>query len=105
MTKEKVIEELKEMIQTESNGYHRSALNAAISMLQNATIWTLCEDRYPQVDDADAEGNVNVLFGDGSTGCTSYMTVSIVSRKTKTNLLSNMVIAWSRIEPIQGGGL
>ena len=73
MTKEEVIETLSSIRQV-NDLYARGetqeqydwrmaqsavAIERAISMLQNATIWTPCSERMPTVEDGDKEGAVN----------------------------------------------
>ena len=67
------------------------AIEHAISMLTNATIWTPCTERMPRYEDADVDGYVNVQRKDGTFGIEEYQDV-----------ISDHY-AWSRIKPIGGG--
>lgn len=74
------------------------AIERAISMLQNATIWTPCTERMPTVEDGGRSGVIIVRDADGSTthcGVTSSWFADRVKRGIATH--------WSRITPIQGG--
>ena len=67
------------------------AIERAISMLQNATIWTPCTERMPRYEDADVDGYVNVQRKDGTFGTEEYQ--GVISDH----------YAWSRITPIERG--
>lgn len=69
------------------------AIDTAATMLQNATIWTPCTERMPDLEDANEDGYVNTQRRDGTTEIEHWDDV----RK------SEHIIAWSRIEP-KGGG-
>jgi len=97
VTKEQAITYLKKL----SDTYHcmRSwdevgRVEKIIAMLQNATIWTPCEERMPTVEDGDEYGRVNTMCIDGTVQTSRYRFVLDDPRYH---------YAWSRIEQIGGG--
>jgi len=75
------------------------SINAAISMLQNTTIWTPCTERMPTVEDADKDGYVNVLHANGRA---EYMKWFSVPDWINAYSAEHNVTHWSRIEPMEG---
>ena len=94
MTKEEVIERFTVMLAFNEMlpSVEIEALETAISMLTNATIWTPCSERMPTKEDGGKFGKVNTLYDDGS-----------IDDCVPDEIDLNITTHWSRIEPIGGG--
>lgn len=103
MTKEEVIRELEEAAEMLKHvglrgfTHEVASLRCAISMLQNATIWTPCTERMPTKEDGDEDGDevVNIRRPNGDFG------VATIQNVVSYGLQGGW--SWSRITPIERG--
>jgi len=70
-----------------------AAMKRAASMLSRATVWTLCSEQPPTIEDGDKFGMINTMLYDGRI---VQERVAVVLR-----MPLDFAIAWLRIEPLE----